>query len=394
MTTRTMTIEQTIEIPKGVYTFKHQKNGEIYCLYKDAETGKRHGLGRLDGKLSARLASLIDRLKAGTMLDRGARLVKPVTYAEGTLGFYIEQFLGHREYAKTADNTKTNYRPMCEFLKFWFGHIAMKNFNEDHLRRLQTAVEKGEPPVSADEAAKMGPGPLLSGTSSADRVVGMFGRVWNFALKYLKFKPRCENPAKLVDPIHEGENHPRWPEHVIRRYLDGATDREALAMLLLLYTGQRITDCCNMLKTAFDGTHILVKKQGKTGVRVRILVLKPLRAILERLGIEAGADGYIATNAHGRKYNRRTMLNVIAKRLAAIGEPGYCPHGLRASAASRIYQATHSIELVKAVTGHKDDAVVWRYIQEIEQELHADKAMLAVEAWEESNVVPISRKAA
>lgn len=397
--TRTATIEQTIELPKGVYKFEHKPSGVIYCAFND-ENGKRHGLGRLDAKLIERFTTLIDRLKSGTVLDGAARIVKPRSFAKGTLGYFIEEYLGHREYRDTADNTKANYRPLCEFLRYWLGMLLMKDIDEVVLRKLQDVVENGEAPVDAQEAKKRGieivGGPLLSGRSTADRVVGMFGRIWNFALEHCKFKPRCVNPADHVKKIHKGENHKRWPEHVIAKYLDGATDREALAMLLLLYTGQRIGDCVEMKCSAFDGTHITVRKQQKTGASVRVRVLRPLREAFERVGIRAGADGYIATNAHGGKYTRRTMRNIIAGRLDAIGEAEHVPHGLRASAASRIFEATKSIELVKAVTGHKDDAVVRRYLQEIEQELHADEAMAAVAAryCSDDNIVELPRRAA
>jgi len=399
---RTATIEQTIELPKGVYKFEHKPSGVIYCAFND-ENGKRHGLGRLDSKLTDRFVALIDRLKAGTVLDCATRIAKPRSFAKGTVGDFIEQYLGHREYRETADNTKANYRPLCEFLRFWYGDESMKSIDEDILRTIQDAVEKGEAPVNAELARKMGAGPLLSGKSTADRVVGMFGRIWNFAIEYCKFRPRCVNPADLVKNIHEGESWRRWPEHIIAKYLDGATDREALALLLLLYTGQRIGDCCEMKCSAFDGKHITVKKQQKKRNQkkagagyVRVRVLKPLLDMMRKCGVVPGADGYIATNAHGGKYTRRTMRNVIHDRLVAIGEAPetgdseYVPHGLRASAASRLYEATRNVELVRAVTGHDTDTV-WRYIQEIHQEQLSDAAMDQLETYlEESKVIEMT----
>ena len=129
---------------------------------------------------------------------------------------------------------------------------------------------------------------------------------------------------------------------------------------------------------------------------MRVRVLKPLLDMMRKCGVVPGADGYIATNAHGGKYTRRTMRNVIHDRLVAIGEAPetgdseYVPHGLRASAASRLYEATRNVELVRAVTGHDTDTV-WRYIQEIHQEQLSDAAMDQLETYlEESKVIEMT----
>src|SRR5829696_8777850 len=73
-----------------------------------------------------------------------------------------------------------------------------------------------------------------------------------------------------------------WTEVDIARFVAVAPEHLTFALLMGLWTGQRIGDPRTVTWTAYDGEFIRLK-QSKTGRRVAIRVGAPLKAVLDAL---------------------------------------------------------------------------------------------------------------
>jgi integrase len=145
-----------------------------------------------------------------------------------------------------------------------------------------------------------------------------------------------------------------WPDKVLTAFYAAAPAHLRLAVMLLLYTGQRRSDVIKMKWSQFDGTTIEVAQQQKTGAYVCIPCHQRLRKILTEL---PRRPEFILIGERGHEYKADTLTRLVRDQLAAIGIRGYSVHGLRSNAAQSLAEAGCSISEIMAITGHKNPAL-------------------------------------
>jgi integrase len=186
---------------------------------------------------------------------------------------------------------------------------------------------------------------------------------------------RADNPAVGIKKFRmRGDGFVAWTEVDIAKYLKHwpTGSRQRLALLLLLYSGQRRSDIIRM------GRHHLVEdtirvKQSKTGAQLVIPLHPDLRHVLAK----QPTDGltFLLTQ-YGRPFKDGASFgNKFREWCDAAGLEGRSAHGLRKSAAVRLVEAGCTTKEVQAITGHASLREVERYTKAAEQEKLARQAI-------------------
>lgn len=146
--------------------------------------------------------------------------------------------------------------------------------------------------------------------------------------------------------------------------------RERLALALLLYTAQRRSDVVRLGRQhASNGA--LTFRQVKTGVRLTIPIVEPLRQ-----AIEAGPTGsltYLETGL-GKPFTAAGFGNWFGAACRKAGLTACTAHGLRKAAATRLANAGCTAHEIQSITGHKTLGEVQRYTRDADQKRLAEAA--------------------
>jgi integrase len=189
------------------------------------------------------------------------------------------------------------------------------------------------------------------------------------------------NPATDIRRLHkQAFEHQPWPTEVIEKFEAEAHPRQnaALALLLLLYTGQRVGDVAAMRWNQYDGKGIEVRQQ-KTGKPLWIPCHSRLKDALD--SAKRGSE-FILTTQRGSGYTTGSLGNMIVQATEQIGAGQYTAHGLRKNAAIAMIEAGCEVPEVMAILGHKTWEMAMHYAQQRNQRKLAERA---VEKWEVAN---------
>lgn len=208
------------------------------------------------------------------------------------------------------------------------------------------------------------------GAGKANLFVSVIGAVY----KWGRANGRTDaHPTREIARAETGERM-AWPDDVLEAGL-AAGGRVGLAIALLLYTGQRIGDVCNMRWADIKGRSIRVTQQ-KTGKRLTIPLHSELLVELERYG-KRGIT--LLTGDTGKPIGTQPIRDEIKAFVAKQGHPGLLPHGLRKNAVIALLRAGCSVAETAAITG-QTYALVEYYARQIDQEKMAEAAILK---WEQ-----------
>lgn len=205
-------------------------------------------------------------------------------------------------------------------------------------------------------------------------------RVFDFAIK---LGIRQDNPAKMTDPIKVvTEGHHTWTEGEIAQYRAahplGTNAR--LAMELMLWTGQRISDARKMGGKDIINGRIAVT-QEKTGKRLLIKIAPQLMEAIRAMPL-IGTEAFMLTS-FGKPYTDKGFNNAFAGWCDDAGLPDRCTsHGLRKANARRGAELGATNQQLKAVGGWSNDAEVSLYTRGAEQTTLADEIIDRVAQWE------------
>ncbi|NWH09411.1 MAG: tyrosine-type recombinase/integrase [Alphaproteobacteria bacterium] len=182
------------------------------------------------------------------------------------------------------------------------------------------------------------------------------------------------DPTSGVKPLRvRSEGFKNWSESDIAQFeaAHPSGTRARLAFALLLYTGQRRGDVVKIGRQhAKDGA--LVLTQEKTGRRLSIPIVEPLRQELE--GPAAGPMTYLVTHT-GAPFSGPGFTNWFRECVRAANLPaGLSAHGLRKAASRRLAEAGCTPHQIAAITGHATLGEVERYTRA------SDQARLAISA--------------
>jgi enterobacteria phage integrase len=214
------------------------KTGRVRYYFR--HRGKRWSLP--GEPASAEFAARYDELRRECL---AAQPPNNVAFGPGTVGLVIEKYLTSSDYTAKALGTQQTYRKTLDRLKELCGRALITDLQERHIRQIRQR---------------------FSATSKADLAVMLLRTLWVFTKEVLAME-LGRNPAAEIRKLHhQGWSHEPWPDHVIERFGAEAQPKPnaQLALMLLLYTGQRASDVVRMRWSDYDGEGIAVR-QLKTG---------------------------------------------------------------------------------------------------------------------------------
>jgi integrase len=286
-----------------------------------------------------------------------------VRFLRGSLGWAIEQFLASPEFTKRADKTRLLDRYVFDQLRTYFGAGMLRDLRDRHVKIIRDHFRQ------------------RFSTSIADAAISRISVLWQFADQHLDLDLGA-NPTAGISRLHKvKKEHQPWPDDVLTAFEAHAPGHLRLAVMLLLYTGQRRSDVVKMRWSQFDGDVIEVVQQ-KTGEYVPIPCHHRLKSILSVL---PRRSEFILTGEHGRPYKADTLTVMVRRQLHAIGIQGYTVHGLRKNAAQELAEAGSTLSEIMSVTGHRSPAMAMHYAKRAEKKRLARAAINKWEAAEVSN---------
>src|SRR5262245_40220067 len=258
----------------------------------------------------------------GTTQGVGSERTKPGSVAALCMAYYRSpEFLGLKEASAAAR------RNIIESFRRDHGDKPVKLLRLAHIERILET--KAATPAAAN-------GLLKTLRQLLNHAVRMDMIDFNPAISARRFKTHG-------DGIHT------WSEDEIARFEahHPVGSRERLALMLLLYTAQRMSDVVRMGRQhmMLDGT--ISVQQQKTGTALFIPVHPELRAVLDAL---PKTDLQFLTTLRGRAFSAEVFGKwfKIACRRARLS---HCSaHGLRKAAATRLADAGCSASMIAAVT--------------------------------------------
>ncbi len=190
---------------------------------------------------------------------------------------------------------------------------------------------------------------------------------------------RGDDPTQGVRKVrNKTEGFMTWEEEHIADFKDHHKPgtRAHLALMLLLYTGQRRSDVVRMGRQHVR-KGILSITQQKTGQDVHIPLHVDLRAVLDALPLD---NLSFLMTAQGRPFTPPGFTNWFRAMVREAGLPdGLSPHGLRKATCRRLAEAGCSEHQTMAISGHRSTAEVNRYTRAASRKELAAQGMLALE---------------
>jgi integrase len=157
----------------------------------------------------------------------------------------------------------------------------------------------------------------------------------------------------------------RWSEAEAARFeaVYPIGTKERLALALLLYTGQRVSDVARMGWQHVKGKWIAVR-QEKTDTP---LMLKMHPELVRILAAVSRSNLTFLVTDRGAAFSAAGLSNWFGKRCRAAGLSHCTAHGLRKLALTRRANAGASTEMLKAFGGHKTSKNIEPYTRSVNQ---------------------------
>ena len=182
------------------------------------------------------------------------------------------------------------------------------------------------------------------------------------------------NPALKVKKFKiTGDGIHTWTEDEVAQFIThhAAGSRAYLAMMLMLWTGQRKSDAVRMGWQHVRNGKIAVR-QEKTGTQLLIPISSELA---EALALVPRTNMTFLLTERGAPFTAAGFGNWMRDRCDEAGLPQCSSHGLRKLTATRLAELGCSEREIMAVTGHKSVSEVSRYTKAAEQSKLAERAM-------------------
>jgi integrase len=186
------------------------------------------------------------------------------------------------------------------------------------------------------------------------------------------------NPVKLTRGFKiKGDGFHTWTEAEVARYIERhpAGTKAHLALMLMLYTGQRRSDVIRLGWQHIRGDKIAVRQQ-KTDTPLLLPVAPELAQALDHV---PRTNLTFLLNAHGAPFEQG-FGNWFRDRCNEAGLPQCSAHGLRKLAATRMANAGCTERELMAVFGWRSHGEVSRYVRAADQSRLAEQAFAKARA--------------
>lgn len=339
-----MSLSTTTPKVDGVQ-FQNKANGRVYAYHRKTRQRIRAEYGTPEFQAE---------------LDALNGLVRPADRpTAGTLAALFDKYRRSPEFIGLAPRTRKDYEKVFDYLRPGAKDQVLATFVTRHILVIRNAVNDKK------------------GRHFANYCVTVIRLVFNWAVSNNEL-PR--NPIagatklKIRRPHGMPKANRRWAPFECEAVLAEATGGVKVAIALGMFAGMREGDALAAARLNYFGSHVMWMQQ-KTGSPVRLPVDSRLHAIIEeslagRDPVDAASQ--LVINKNGVPYTPdgfRTMLWKLIHRLETEGKvlPGLTFHGLRHTAATTLAELGASTGEIKAMLGHKSDAMAALYAQEAEQ---------------------------
>ena len=161
---------------------------------------------------------------------------------------------------------------------------------------------------------------------------------------------------------------------MLERWLDEPSEiaiyqRDRLAIILMLYAGLRLSECCNLQWADVDmGQRIIWVRHGK-GDKDRLIPMHD--RLCEALRSAGPSAGPVLRSEKGGKLNERTLRQTFYRRLVLIGLD-ISAHQLRHTFATQLLNAGADLMIISELMGHSSLETTKIYLRvEVKQKLAA-----------------------
>jgi len=255
----------------------------------------------------------------------------------GRFNKLIDTFLDSTEFRNDlAERTKADYRRIIDGIRAKFGQMPLAAVEDRRARGVFKAWR--------DELA-------LKSARQADYAWTVLARILSVCKdRGLIAVNQCEKGGRLYK---SDRAETIWTAADIGAFCKVASAALQFALLLALWTGQRIGDLRRLTWSAYDGTYIRLR-QSKGGRRVTIPVGKVLKAALDKAMESRGTSTHIlCTQRGGRPWTEGGFAASWRKAYARSGlAPGLHFHDLRGTAVTRLALSGCTVPEIASITGH------------------------------------------
>ena len=290
---------------------------------------------------------------AGTLSVEPPPPPEPDPNEPPTVEHAIEQFTQDRTALSVSPRTLKKYQQLFDLLKDFCmskGIVYITQFNIDHAR----AFRQGWSGASSTNVKRL------------ERMKAFFG--WVVTQRWIEVSPAQQlKPPKLQDPPADPVSEQDLVDLIgaiermpTREAEKNMTHDRLLAMILLLrYTGLRISDIMRFSADRVQGNSALVR-MAKTGNPVWLALPEFLVEKLKALPLYEGVCYFApaSTEVETATGNARRSLRKLS-RLAKVRTAN--PHRFRDTLAINLLQKGVPIEDVKDILGHEDVNITLRH---------------------------------
>jgi integrase len=283
----------------------------------------------------------------------------PSKEEKGTFNELLAQYFRSPKYKNLSASSQKNYarilRKFCER----YGDLPVSEFKTKHATSIL--------------------GKMSSTPEAANTLMKRLRTLLTFGVK---IEMIGSNPISGIEEYSHKEDgyHTLTDEEIsqfIRRHPSGT--KAYLALMLMLYTGQRKSDATRMGWHDVNNGQISVK-QRKTKTPLQIPLSEELSKVIANIPKDAPT---FLMNEYGNPFSVGGFGNWMRKRFDEAGLAHCSSHGLRKACARRLAEAGCTNHEISAITGHRTDAEIRRYTRKSDQKLLAGRA---VEKLRKSNI--------
>lgn len=304
----------------------------------------------------------------------------------------IDGFLLHKAAEGRSQTTLANYRIFLDKLLHYLGNVPFQGITLDDLRRFFAMLgQSGLSPKSVQNIHL-----CLSSFYSWAMAEGLYGEN---PIKRIA-RPRADPPA--IEPFTKDEinallkalaRSAPWRDRPTIHNKRPTADRDRAIVLMLLDTGIRASELCNLIVGDFDQVtgHVVVRR-GKGGKARIVLASKATnkavwRYLLERTEKDGNPDPtapLFASDRGGylRPMTRGSLLALLKRAGDRAGVPNVHPHRFRHTFAIEYLRNGGDIYTLQSILGHSSLEMVRRYLSIVQADLDAGhKAASPVTNW-------------
>lgn len=255
----------------------------------------------------------------------------------GRFNRLLDTFLDSTEFRNDlAERTKDDYRRIIGRIRAKFGSMPLAAVEDRRARGVFKAWR--------DELA-------LKSVRQADYTWTVLARVLSVCKdRGIIASNQCEKGGRLYN---SDRAEIIWAAEDIETFCKAASAELQFAMLLALWTGQRIGDLRKLTWSAYDGAYIRLR-QSKGGRRVAIPVGKVLKVALDKAKESRRSSTHILCTTRGvRPWTADGFGASWRKAYKRSGlAPGLHFHDLRGTAVTRLALAGCTVPEIASITGH------------------------------------------